>query len=230
MAELVGVSGVIGAGKDYLSTKLIENLRERGYTVSDTSFALPLKEELSVIISFVVSQMEMDISYSAIRVALTPKFNIPEDKAHQFLAPMYDELLENPHLNGWSRSPGVRTSLQFLGTDIRRSQDYNYWVRLFLSHVDQQKTDFVFVTDGRFPNEMDAVVDNGGLTFRLEIPEAVLQERRHKRDGFAYSEEALNHASETALDDYTRFDVFVGEKFDTDELVDLIVQQANIKK
>lgn len=230
MSELVGVSGVIGSGKDYLSTRLMEELRHQGFSVSDISFAYPLKTELTTIIEFVRKELDNGVSVSQLEQDVTETFNLIPENTHQFVDYMLEEISSDVSLNGWSRSHGVRASLQFLGTDIRRAQYDNYWVDLFTAHAAEQTTDFLFVTDGRFPNEMDAVVDNGGYTFRMDIPADVLEERRQKRDGFAYTEEALNHISEKALDDYTRFHEYVGVTFDTKELVKHILDNVDKQK
>lgn len=236
MAFLVGISGKIGSGKDYLTEKLIEELESRGRTTGQTTFAKPLKEELGEIIDLLQDNRHLNVIGATLLLKSKKKMNLEQAG---WLAERLHPELNIPDLNGWSRTLGVRSSLQILGTDIRRAQYPNYWTDKFLAEVRSMDSEFVltphtlreqpvvFASDGRFPNEMDCINDNGGLTFRLDISEETLLKRRTGRDGIIYTPEQLNHPSETALDDYTRFDHYVGETFDVAELADLIENAAN---
>lgn len=220
MSFLVGISGKIGSGKDYLTEKLTKELQYRGYSTMQTSFAKPLKDELGEIIEDMRENVSLDAE-SIIQI-ISDRKDMTEEEAKWLYNLIKPDLDADDTITGWSRTLGVRSCLQVLGTDIRRKKYPNYWTDLFLAYANQQNTDFVFASDGRFPNEMDCVVDNNGLTFRLEIPEDILEYRRTNRDGIVYTPEQLNHISETALDDYDRFDVIVGEEFDESILADLI--------
>lgn len=229
MTFLVGISGKIGSGKDYLAGKLIEELQSRGRKTFQTTFAKPLKEELGEIINLLQDNRHLNVVGSAVLIAKTHRMTIEQAG---WLAEKLHPELNIPDLNGWSRTLGVRSALQILGTNIRRAQFPNYWTDKFLAEALNMDADFavipyVFASDGRFPNEMDCIIDNGGLTFRLDIPDEVLHERRTGRDGIIYTPEQLNHPSETALDGYTRFDHYVGETFDVVELADIIEKAAD---
>lgn len=227
MAFLVGVSGVIGSGKDYLTDKLIEELTTRGRTIAQTSFAKPLKKELGDIIDLLKDEREH--SHHDLAVHLSDSVdNMSVEQAGWLVERLHPEL-DIPDLNGWSRSLGVRSCLQVLGTDIRRAQEPSYWTDIFLEEVNSLETDYVFVSDGRFPNEMDCVIDNGGVTFRMDVSEEILNHRRMSRDGIAYTEEQLNHTSETALNDYKRFDYYVGEVVEADFLSDIIEMRYRLR-
>ena len=93
----------------------------------------------------------------------------------------------------------MRGSLQLLGSEIRRAQNPSYWTDKFFAEVETIDAEYVFVSDGRFPNEMDAIKSKNGVTFRLNISEETLLSRRMNRDGITYTDEQLNHMSETAL-------------------------------
>lgn len=224
MATIVGVSGKIGSGKDYLTGKLIDELHRIGFTTMHTSFATPLKAELDEIIFFLRSNVE------ALDEVLIPELaqlmSMELADATQLIMFLKKEVTEDLTLTAYSRTLGVRAALQYLGTEIRRRQQADYWTKKFVEFVDNADTDFVFTSDARFPNEMDTVIDNSGVALRINISEKVLAERRDKRDGIVYTVEQLNHVSETALDDYLRFDIFVGEKFNEQELVETILKKV----
>jgi len=224
MATLIGVSGKIASGKDYLTDKLVNELKRLGFTIDYTAFAAPLKQELNEIISMIRAfpeQDELTLSFSIAR-----NLDINYDDALLIATNLRTEVLADETLNGYSRTVKIRESLQYLGTEIRRKQRPEYWTDLFLNFVNKSETDFIFVSDARFPNEMDTVVDNQGVALRLDIPEEVLAERRNKRDGIKYTEEQLNHVSETALDDYTKFDMMIGVQFNEREIVENILRKV----
>ena len=230
MSVLVGVSGKIASGKNYLSEKLAIELTRLGYTLAETSFATPLKAELTEIIIFVRERTEAGVTYEDLLVEISSTFNIPLHQVDEFIGTGYPEILADPTLNGYSRSVGIRQSLQYLGTEIRRAADADYWVNLFKTYAAEQSVDFLFVTDARFVNEMDSVVDTGGVAIRIELPPEVLEARRNSRDdGVTYTEAQLNHESETALDDYTRFDIIVGETFSSRELTQRVIDKAGLR-
>lgn len=219
MTFVVGVSGKIGSGKDYLTGKLIEELNSRGRSTAHTSFAKPLKEELGEIITLLKENRKLGRYDASALVA--ERYNMTEEQAGWLVTRLYPEL-DIEDLNGWSRTLGVRGCLQLLGSEIRRAQNPSYWTDKYFAEVDTIDADYVFVSDGRFPNEMDAIKSKNGVTFRLEIPEEILLSRRMNRDGITYTDEQLNHMSETSLDDYAGFDYIVGEVVDAPALTDFI--------
>lgn len=219
MTFVVGVSGKIGSGKDYLTGKLIEELNSRGRSTAHTSFAKPLKEELGEIINLLKENRKLGRYDASALVA--ERFNMTEEQAGWLVTRLYPEL-DIEDLDGWSRTLGVRGCLQLLGSEIRRAQNPSYWTDKYFAEVENIDADYVFVSDGRFPNEMDAIKSKNGVTFRLEIPEETLLSRRMNRDGITYTDEQLNHMSETSLDDYADFDYIVGEVVDAHALTDFI--------
>jgi hypothetical protein len=215
---LIGISGKMGSGKDYLTNKLVAELERRGITHGHTAFALPLKNEMDIIINLI--REHSDYNDDNLASLLAERMNFAQKDALRLLSVIREEVEANPDLTAFSRTVLIRTGLQMWGTEIRRRQNPAYWTDKFLASAEKERTDTFFATDGRFANEMDTIVDNYGVTFRLDIPEEVLEQRRNGRDGITYTDEQLNHESETALDDYERFDIRVGVTFDEKELVD----------
>lgn len=90
-------------------------------------------------------------------------------------------------------SEPVRFILQKYGTDFRRAQDPDYWVKKAFEIYEKNNMSLVF-QDVRFPNEAQAIRDRGGLVVRVLAP----IELREKRLGTL----PPDHASETSLDDW----------------------------
>jgi hypothetical protein len=85
--------------------------------------------------------------------------------------------------------------MQAYGTDYRRAEDVDYWIKAFDSYVaqDLRMGNHLIVHDVRFPNEAAWVLDRGGIMLRLD-----------PFDGWQPGEFA-GHASETSLDEYPFF-------------------------
>jgi len=88
--------------------------------------------------------------------------------------------------HGWKEGPmTAREFMQFLGTDVMRKMYEPVWVQSCVNKIKREQSSLAIIADVRFPNEVDAVTDAGGVVVRLT--------RGERADG---------HPSETALDDY----------------------------
>jgi hypothetical protein len=120
---------------------------------------------------------------------------------------------------GWEglkeRSPDVRGLLQRFGTEVGREMfGQDFWVDYAMSQIPDGAK--VVIADVRFPNEADAIKKLGGKVLRVE------------REGVTA---VNNHASESALNDYT-FDVVITNNGTIDKLhsvMDLVVQRLEKK-
>lgn len=102
-----------------------------------------------------------------------------------------------------------RALLQNIGTTLMRSYDSDYWARIIgefvAAAIQNGDFDWVLVPDARFPNEIDVV--------KQYCPDA-LAVRVERYDGAniyenpVFTEEQLNHVSETSLDQYN-FDYII---------------------
>lgn len=108
-----------------------------------------------------------------------------------------DEILrpEDPDLF-WKKpyKPEIRWLLQVWGTDLRRAEDPDYWVKQAEIEAKQMEYTFPVFTDVRFPNEANMVRRNGGIIVRVMAPPEV----REARLGQLPPE----HESETAMDNW----------------------------
>ena len=156
---ILGFSGLIASGKDAAARRLIQ----RGAIQVNFSFAL--KAEILRIMPRTVSAI--------LRLNRWP---MPQD-AEMMRRAVYEE-----------KPPGIRELLQEWGTDLRRTEDPDYWIKRWsevAGHLlinDRPAT--IVTTDVRFPNEAQAIKDCGGLVVRIHRPGQV----------------AGSHISEHALD------------------------------
>lgn len=208
---IIGISGKFGSGKNYLSSHLEEEFIKRGYSCQETSFAKPLKDEMTNIMS-----AYRDGIYIS---KISSQFGISRYQLNKLIGFVSDEI-NNYDINGFSKTNGIRRGLQYLGTDIRRRKDDSYWINLLKGSL--PACDIAFIPDARFYNEADFTRKSKGINIRLEVSHEVILQRATERDKIRYSTISENHISETALDDYPNFDIIVGDTFDIVKLADKI--------
>jgi len=101
-----------------------------------------------------------------------------------------------PLSNKKAGSPTVREFLEHFGTKIIRKIKNDAWSRFSLNKIITEGSEIAIVPDVRFPNEVDAIKDEGGIVIRLT------------RDVFNSDAEA-----EKALDkevfDWNKFDLVI---------------------
>lgn len=73
-----------------------------------------------------------------------------------------------------------------------RDKDQNFWTHRAIHKANNSEADFVFIDDIRFPNEAKAIEDAGGVLIRID----------GEQRGDNLNPEAMQHETETALDDY----------------------------
>lgn len=228
------LSGWMGSGKDSVAPAVLERM---GHAEGATHmyYALPLKTEMDDILAVLryefgsgrtLEQPLTDADRAAAAELVAYRFKMPVAHAHYFTGDLLDAALTDPDLHARSRDQVMRRSLQLLGTEVRRAQDENYWVKKALAPTLQvlASGQTVFVTDARFPNEIEAAQSALGFATRLDITRETQERRIAARDGEGVlTEEARNHESETALDDYAGFDLRFLNEGTLDEAVDRIV-------
>lgn len=82
-----------------------------------------------------------------------------------------------PHLL-WENMPGVidhnlgpmtaREFMQFFGTEVMRKIYSDIWVDNTINKIKSESTKLAIITDVRFPNEIDNILNNGGKVVKLD--------------------------------------------------------------
>lgn len=101
----------------------------------------------------------------------------------------------------------AREVMQYVGTDIFRKMQHNVWASATINKIKNDNFNLSLIADCRFPNEVEAVKQAGGLVIKLD------------RNNYHST-----HSSETALDatnyDQSYFDLVVDNR-------DLTLTQKN---
>ena len=228
---LMVISGKLAAGKDSVAPILADRLNKFRVPIKREAFADPLKRETTNALQNVYTDVKNVEN-------ILRGYGMPES-----FIPLFSELMTSVSDNfkekdtpvedvtTFVRSSGSRAILQMWGTDFRRSQDDIYWVRLAVVSIIKAlaKGSSVYITDARFPSEVQSVIDLGGLAVRLEVTPETQAERLFKRDGLTLSEEMRNHESEIALDDFPNFDIVLDANFlSPEELTEKTLQDLKI--
>lgn len=139
---IIGVTGLIGSGKDTIADYLCTF-----HGFRRLSFASSLKDAVAFIFGWNRELLEGTTKASR--------------EWREQVDPWWAERLEMPKLT-------PRWVLQYWGTEVCRNNFHNdIWVASLENKLRQTK-DNVIITDCRFPNELNAIKNAGGLTVRVE--------------------------------------------------------------
>lgn len=203
---LLAVNGKIASGKDTIAPAVMAALGAGD--AAHVYFAHPLKQEVTDVVGVLRAHERPDAAIAAVADAQ----RIPADQA-AFVAGLLwcatHDASGGGGLDGWTRTAEMRAALQYWGTEIRRRQDENYWVRKALTPALEAVAAgrSVFITDVRFGNELVAAQRAGFFAVRLDVTRATQISRLRARDGLDADLTSLDHPSETALDGYEFFDL-----------------------
>lgn len=143
---LLGITGKLQSGKDS-TFKIIKELKPEAEKIS---FAEKLKESAAAVLNIDLESLEYLKNEEKIRYT--------------------------PMVIGWgggplpykSRSFNIREFLQRYGTEAHRNIfGEDFWVDQSLPDNLDHENRFLVVTDMRFPNEVDRVIELGGYTVRV---------------------------------------------------------------
>lgn len=215
---IVSFSGKQGSGKDTFADSYMKNYQEvENKEIAKTAFADHVKGELTSMITYFESYYKMKHRHKTFD-EMIHDFSIVNNMTTRESENLFDILkpaiskkrilnLNNESLSGWSRTPEVRKAQQFLGTEVRQNQDQIYWVRRTVQHILSNASNGIstVVSDTRFLHEIGALELIGGYNIRIDITPETQRERIKHRDNIYLTEEALNHRSETELDNYSNF-------------------------
>lgn len=142
LPNLIGLVGKAGSGKDKFYYSFLAQ-----YNYVRIAFGDPVK---------VLSIVHLLKSY--------PGIFDKEEQLLRIFPSLYIELFSS------QKTPLSRTIQQYIGTDIARNFDVNYWVKITEALIKEklEKGIKVAVTDVRFLNEAELIKKLGGVLIRIE--------------------------------------------------------------
>ena len=218
MKTIVLISGKLRSGKNTMSQILIDKLVNSGKKITEDMFAKDLKDNCKndfKLVAEVLNDIYLDLDAILDRCVDNGLEDcIVEDMRDEIdkLKTMDDNFYED-------KTPITRALLQTYGTEIFRNRvSDTYWVDQVIERCRKSNSDYIFITDVRFPNEISRLeeqLDCNIIKMRIERP---------------MDRESLDneHPSEKGLDNYTNWDNKVENDKGLDELerkIDNIITQ-----
>lgn len=94
----------------------------------------------------------------------------------------------------------TRVALQTIATDARNKHGPNIWVDILNEKIEQtvkrNGTKYIFITDCRFPNEIEFIKSKNGLMILVEAEDRHMNEMKKENQE---DKTVMNHVSETSL-------------------------------
>ena len=190
---IVGIAGAIGAGKTTFAQRLVE-----AHSFVRVGFGDALKEEVA---------RTLRRTIKAHLRATRPDIRTRDDLGG------IDETRWDQYIHSalWeSRDEFARSLLQEWGTELRRAEDPDYWVRAWEHRVVALPR--VVNDNVRFVNEADAIRRLGGFLIKVTRPAWLPQG---------------THVSESALADWTDYDFTI---LNDGDLADLVAESDRVAK
>jgi dephospho-CoA kinase len=221
---LLAVSGKLASGKDSVARAAVTEL---GYPdASHHYYAAAMKNEVDQAIAIISNAKDAN---EAVR-RIVDEQDVPENQARKVTGWLLQALNDNPSLHSRIRSKIMRDVLQLWGTEIRRAQDPDYWVKKTLraAIAAASQGESIYITDVRFPNEVLFAQALGFTVVRIEISPETQANRLAVRDSLPISPDTLNHSSETALDNFAGFDLVLDNNGPLASTVTLLVDSIRL--
>jgi hypothetical protein len=220
--KLLLVSGKMRSGKNQFADYLKEEFEKRNKIVKQDLFAYDMKEwsqtDFGSLVEFFNTLAEsmkdelqkMNLNYKSYGFGNMPNTQIMLDMINKLVTRK-----ENWYEN---KNEITRCLLQTYGTQIMRNRvDDNFWIKLAKKRFIESTADIIIVTDVRFPNEIDAVIDE-----EFYNSYSIRVNRDMDRNGTQHE-----HESETSLDTYKEFSYIVDNNSDLVQLKESAVVIVN---
>ena len=186
--KIISLSGYKGSGKDAVFKELPKVFPQ--YTFKRLAWADPLKKEVSEI--FGIDLKLLHANEETKNNTLTEIYPFKFNMLRRLFAPAVKFGL--CYLKHSDRLLTVREVLQYWGTEVRRAQDPDYWIKQTIGRIDShvELNDVLVLTDTRFPNELREVHKRQGISVWLD-----------RKD----HDQKESHSSEQSIADFTMFGV-----------------------
>jgi len=211
---LIGLCGKVGAVKTTVGKELKEMLPNAVLM----SYAAPLKQMTLYLMGLDSGQGWRLKSEDLVRSsdwikrsdaawiepgAKDVKKRLDEMLYHHDLLPSVDEEVKTlGEILQLPLGQAYRRALQYLGTDVFRKRDPEFWLRKFSDRVQNARCEYVIVDDLRFPNEAERLRELGEAVILRIVP---FSSNTVELD----DSQAARHSSETSVDDIRTDAVFI---------------------
>lgn len=140
---VVGLSGYKGAGKDAVADILV-----RDYGFTKMAFATPIKEKVAILDPILGYSQEQCCSecweeVEEIRLSTLLDYGLTQEEIKRDV----------------QFGPELRRVWQYVGTDLFRADDEDYWVKLARKALRETTAERIVFTDVRFENEAEMIYD-----------------------------------------------------------------------
>jgi hypothetical protein len=199
------VSGPQASGKDTVGPAVLAALGAGNHV--RVGIADGLKQETSELL-LAMSGYSERVSAA---LAAAKLLDTSTEHARVLIDTLWDITRERDHgLTGWSRTPEIRRTLQYLGNEARENDPTRY-VRIAVPRILEHLANgvSVYMGDGRFPREAEPCSRLGMFLVRLHVDAEVKAARLLARDGIIADPKTLHHEGEHALDTWDGVDIRV---------------------
>ena len=213
-------SGAQGSGKDSVCPAVFKEVGIEDGVQCRVAHAI--RAEMSQILQIIEASTAVEMAVKNVSNIL----HVNEETAALYASLFFEATRDADHnINVYERSERMRRALQWHGAEGRADMP-NYWVKKTYQSVIPNLAEgrSVYLTDGRFPGEVDAGRTCGVLCVRLWVPEHVRVQRILQRDGIVPSEQTLRHPGETVLDGYWGLDAEVDNTRGLEETVKAVAE------
>lgn len=193
-------SGKMAAGKDSLSSQI-----KLPSEVTMLSYGNVLRNQLKPLLPVIRSHSEGLLSREETVRIVAQELGYTNKSASELVDATLAEQKVDPNVTGYSRTDGMRTLLQNMGGDWMPTKDSLAFAaaREAVHHLAEGRS--VLVTGGRMLPDVEIPEMTGAMTLRIQVNRETQIRRLRGRDGLALTPEmeaALNHCTETELDNY----------------------------
>ena len=213
MKKLILLSGKMRSGKNQFAEYLQKEFEKKGKTVKCDLFAYDMKEwsqtdfgSIIDLLNNIAEEMMKELVVMNLNYKSYGFGNIPNINSMVNLIKRLVTRKENWYEN---KNEITRCLLQTYGTQIIRNRvDDNFWIKLTKKRIIASTADVIIITDVRFPNEIESVIDE-----EFYSSYSIRVNRNMNRSGSQHE-----HESETALDKYQQFSFTVDNNADLEQL------------
>jgi hypothetical protein len=206
MKTVILLSGKLQSGKNQFSEYLSSIYSDNNISCGSDLFAKAVKdgtkEDFKDVFAY-LNELSVELLHLSSDVSeLHPNISNKITNISEQLKTVEDNFYED-------KTKLTRLFLQIYGTEVfRKRVDTDWWVKQLIKRVKESNDDVIFVTDVRFPNEINLLLEEK----EFNVCSIRINRNINRNDNFN------THYSETALDDYKDWSFVVDNNFDLEYL------------